>query len=86
MNAVENNEYYNLVEPHTGKIVGKQNAREIFDLIVDMAWNNGEPGIIFLDRLNKDNVTPELGKLKAQILAASNPCCLMKHAIWVQSI
>jgi len=34
MNAVENNEYYNLVEPHTGKIVGKQNAREIFDLIV----------------------------------------------------
>mgnify|MGYP000011447976 FL=1 len=69
MNAVENNEYYNLVEPHTGKIVGKQNAREIFDLIVDMAWNNGEPGIIFLDRLNKDNVTPELGEIES-----TNPC------------
>ncbi|GAE90605.1 ribonucleotide reductase [Acetivibrio straminisolvens JCM 21531] len=44
MNAVENNEDYNLVEPHTGNIVGKRNAKEIFDLIVDMAWTNGELG------------------------------------------
>jgi len=69
MNAVEKNEDYNLVEPHTGKVVGKQNAKEIFDLIVDMAWNNGEPGIIFLDRLNKDNVTPEIGEIES-----TNPC------------
>ncbi|HHV29484.1 vitamin B12-dependent ribonucleotide reductase [Acetivibrio mesophilus] len=69
MNAVEKNEDYNLVEPNTGNIVGKHNAKEMFDLIVDMAWNNGEPGIIFLDRLNRDNVTPEIGQIES-----TNPC------------
>ncbi|MFZ5989207.1 MAG: adenosylcobalamin-dependent ribonucleoside-diphosphate reductase, partial [Bacillota bacterium] len=69
MNAVENGEDYNLVDPHSNKITGKLNAKEVFDLIVDMAWNNGEPGIIFLDRLNKDNVTPELGRIES-----TNPC------------
>lgn len=69
MNAVEKGEDYNLIDPHSGNITGKLNAKEIFDLIVDMAWNNGEPGIIFLDRLNKDNVTPELGMIES-----TNPC------------
>lgn len=69
MKAVENSEDYDLIEPHSKKIVGKLNAKEVFDLIVDMAWNNGEPGIIFLDRLNKDNVTPEIGEIES-----TNPC------------
>jgi len=75
MNAVENNEYYNLVEPHTGKIVGKQNAREIFDLIVDMAWNNGERNNLF-GQVKQGQCYSELGELKAQILAASNLAAL----------
>ena len=69
MKAVENNKDYNLIDPHDGKIAGKLNATKVFNLIVEMAWKNGEPGIIFLDRLNKDNVTPELGTIES-----TNPC------------
>ena len=60
---------YDLVDPKTKKVVKQENAKEIFDLIVNNAWNNGEPGIIFVDRLNKDNVTPELGAIES-----TNPC------------
>ncbi|MCX7746313.1 MAG: vitamin B12-dependent ribonucleotide reductase [Clostridia bacterium] len=69
MNAVETNSDYNLVDPHYKNVVGKLNAKKVFDLIVDMAWKNGEPGIIFIDRLNRDNVTPELGMIES-----TNPC------------
>lgn len=69
MKAVENNSKYNLIDPKTKQTVKQENAREIFDLVVDNAWNNGEPGIIFLDRLNKDNITPELGAIES-----TNPC------------
>ncbi|HEX9058639.1 MAG TPA: adenosylcobalamin-dependent ribonucleoside-diphosphate reductase, partial [Clostridia bacterium] len=69
MNAVETGGEYDLYDPHTGKTVGRLKAKEVYELIVDMSWNNGEPGIIFLDRLNKDNVTPELGEIES-----TNPC------------
>lgn len=69
MNAVEHDREYDLIDPHYKKVVGRLNARKVFDLMIDMAWNNGEPGIIFLDRLNKDNVTPELGEIES-----TNPC------------
>ncbi|NSW92660.1 MAG: TSCPD domain-containing protein [Firmicutes bacterium] len=69
MKAVENNEKYDLIDPRTGLPVCQESAREIFDMIIDNAWNNGEPGIIFLDRLNRDNVTPELGEIES-----TNPC------------
>lgn len=69
MSAVENGGDYDLIDPHSGKITGTLNAKHVFDIIVDMAWNNGEPGIIFLDRLNKDNVTPALGDIES-----TNPC------------
>ncbi|AEV69777.1 vitamin B12-dependent ribonucleotide reductase [Acetivibrio clariflavus] len=69
MSAVESGGDYDLVDPHSGKITGRLNAKKVFDLIVEMAWTNGEPGIIFLDRLNKDNVTPELGEIES-----TNPC------------
>jgi len=69
MLAVEQNRDYDLVDPHTKKVVNKLNAREVFNKIVDAAWSNGEPGIIFLDRLNKDNVVPEVGEIES-----TNPC------------
>ena len=69
MNAVEKGEEYELIDPSTGKAVGSRNARALFDTIVDAAWHNGEPGIIFLDRLNRDNVVPSQGEIES-----TNPC------------
>jgi ribonucleoside-diphosphate reductase alpha chain len=69
MLAAEKGLMYDLIDPKTKKVVKKENAREIFGLIINNAWNNGEPGIIFIDRLNKDNVTPELGEIES-----TNPC------------
>lgn len=69
MNAVEAGKDYELVDPHGGKVTGTLNAREVFDCIVDAAWHNGEPGIIFLDRLNRDNVVPKSGEIES-----TNPC------------
>lgn len=69
MEAVLKGEDYELIDPSTNKAAGKLNAKEVYDLIVDMAWNNGEPGIIFLDRINRDNVVPKLGEIES-----TNPC------------
>jgi len=69
MKAVGHNLEYELIDPKTKKPVGKLNAKKVFDTIVEMAWKNGEPGIIFLDRLNKDNVVPKLGEIES-----TNPC------------
>ncbi|RME20812.1 MAG: vitamin B12-dependent ribonucleotide reductase [Deltaproteobacteria bacterium] len=69
MNAVEQGTEYELVNPRTGRVVRTLNAREVFERMVHLAWKNGEPGIIFLDRLNKDNPTPELGEIES-----TNPC------------
>lgn len=69
MNAAESGSDYDLVDPHTGKAVKRLNARVVFHKIVDAAWRNGEPGIIFLDRLNRDNIVPEQGNIEA-----TNPC------------
>ena len=69
MEAAEKGADYELIDPASKKVVGKLNAKEVYDLIVDMAWNNGEPGIIFLDRINRDNVVPKLGEIES-----TNPC------------
>ncbi len=69
MEAVEHGENYDLVDPHTKQPVGSLNARDVFNNIVSMAWNNGEPGIVFLDRINKANPTPKLGEMES-----TNPC------------
>lgn len=60
---------YDLVNPRSNEVVETVRAREIFDLIVDSAWATGEPGIIFLDRMNADNPTPDLGAIES-----TNPC------------
>jgi ribonucleoside-diphosphate reductase alpha chain len=69
MQALKERRNYDLVDPHTKKIVAQISAVEVFNKIVDHAWRNGEPGVIFLDRLNKDNPTPQLGDIEA-----TNPC------------
>ena len=69
MEAAQRGEMYDLVDPSTKKTVGQLNAKEVFDKIVYAAWRNGEPGIIFLDRLNRDNVVPSQGEIES-----TNPC------------
>lgn len=69
MKAVENHERYQLVDPRTKQTVGELDAGEVFSKIVESAWRNGEPGIIFLDRLNRDNVVPSQGEIES-----TNPC------------
>ncbi|MEI8061080.1 MAG: vitamin B12-dependent ribonucleotide reductase [Candidatus Berkelbacteria bacterium] len=69
MAAVEKDADYDLINPRDKKPAGKLNAREVFNKIVDNAWGNGEPGIIFIDRMNKFNPTPEIGELES-----TNPC------------
>jgi len=69
MDAVENDKDYNLYNPRTKEIAGKLHAREVFDKIVTQAWKNGEPGIVFIDRMNEKNPTPEIGMIES-----TNPC------------
>ncbi len=69
MRAVEAGENYNLIDPKTKQVVGELSAPEVFESIVSGAWHNGEPGIIFLDRLNRDNVVPSQGEIES-----TNPC------------
>ncbi len=69
MQAVHQDSEYELVSPHTGEVVKKLSARDVFSLIVEMAHKNGEPGIIFLDRINQHNPTPQLGAIES-----TNPC------------
>ncbi|MFC2058787.1 adenosylcobalamin-dependent ribonucleoside-diphosphate reductase, partial [Chloroflexota bacterium] len=69
MEAVKSSSDYNLISPRTGETVGTLNAKKVFDQIVDMAWRNGDPGIVFIDRINKDNPTKHLGDIES-----TNPC------------
>ncbi len=69
MQAVERDDEYDLRNPRDGKPSGTLNARKVFQRIVKQAWENGEPGIIFLDRLNRDNPTPHIGEIES-----TNPC------------
>ena len=71
MEAVKKKKKYNLINPRDGQISGQLDANMVFDLIVDYAWKNGEPGVIFIDRINRDNPTPKLGEIES-----TNPCVL----------
>ncbi|MCL5966337.1 MAG: TSCPD domain-containing protein [Deltaproteobacteria bacterium] len=69
MKAVETDGEYNLMNPHSREMTAALPAREVFEKIVDAAWRNGEPGIIFIDRINRDNPTPKVGAIES-----TNPC------------
>ncbi len=69
MEALDGNDEYDLVSPRSREAVSKMEARKVFDMIVNMAWRNGEPGIVFIDRINRDNPTPSVGEIES-----TNPC------------
>lgn len=69
MEALKNNTDYELVNPRNGEVASTLSARKVFDLMVTMAWKNGEPGVIFIDTINRFNPTPHLGDIES-----TNPC------------
>ena len=69
MRAVESNGEYDLVNPRNKKPNKSMPARAVFNLMVMMAWKNGEPGVVFIDKINAANPTPALGEIES-----TNPC------------
>jgi len=69
MRAVATDSAYDLINPRTGKVAKQLPAKEVFDLIVAMAWQTGDPGLAFLDEINRHNPTPEVGEIES-----TNPC------------
>lgn len=69
MQAVENDEEYPLIAPHSKEVIETLKAREVFELLVRKAWESGDPGIIFIDRINRDNPNPDQGEIES-----TNPC------------
>jgi ribonucleoside-diphosphate reductase alpha chain len=69
MQAVEEDKSYDLLNPRTKKVAGTLKAKDVFNLIIEHAWKNGEPGIVFIDRVNASNPTPLIGKIES-----TNPC------------
>ena len=69
MDALRNNEEYELINPRSKVVVGKLKARVVFDEMVESAWETGDPGTIFIDRINRANPTPHIGTMES-----TNPC------------
>lgn len=69
LEAVRQDSRYDLIHPRTGKAVGKLRAKQVFLTIVEAAWQTGDPGLLFLDTINRANPTPHLGPIEA-----TNPC------------
>ncbi|MFH1610907.1 MAG: ribonucleotide reductase N-terminal alpha domain-containing protein, partial [Patescibacteria group bacterium] len=69
MKALDKDEEYELINPRNNEVVKKMSAKMVFDLIVINAWKNGDPGIVFIDRINAFNPTPQLGDMES-----TNPC------------
>ena len=69
MEQVQRGDDYPLVNPRTGQVTGHLNAGEVFQRMTEMAWKTGDPGIVFLDRINRDNPNPQLGEIES-----TNPC------------
>ena len=69
MEAFQQNGEYSLINPRSGREAGKLRAREVFDEIVASAWQTGDPGLVFIDRINRTNPTPLIGNFES-----TNPC------------
>ena len=79
MKAATKGATYDLIDPITGEITGKLKAEEVINKIAEMAWKNGEPGLVFLDRINQDNPTPQIGKIES-----TNPC--ITSDTWIMTV
>ncbi len=69
MEALRNDAEYDLINPRSGAIADRLKARDVFDEIVESAWETGDPGLIFIDRINRANPTPHIGQFES-----TNPC------------
>ena len=69
MEAVKNGGEYELINPHSGEAVRKLNAKAVFGKTVSLAWKTGDPGVVFIDKINTANTTPQLGRIES-----TNPC------------
>ena len=69
MNAVEKDDEYELINPRSGKVEERLRARHVFDLMVANAWRTGDPGLVFIDEINRHNPTPNVGEIHS-----TNPC------------
>jgi ribonucleoside-diphosphate reductase alpha chain len=69
MHALNNDEDYDLINPRSKAVAGRVNARKVFDEIVESAWLTGDPGIVFIDTINRANPTPHIGNIES-----TNPC------------
>jgi ribonucleoside-diphosphate reductase alpha chain len=69
MEAVNHKRSYDLIDPRGKKKVGELNAEDVYQALTHQAWENGDPGVIFLDRTNRDNPTPLIGEIES-----TNPC------------
>lgn len=73
MEAVKSDSYYELVDPHTKKVTGKLKAKEVLNKIASQSWKTGDPGVVFIDRINQDNPTPNLGTIESVSGCAEQP-------------
>ncbi|MFA5767034.1 MAG: adenosylcobalamin-dependent ribonucleoside-diphosphate reductase, partial [Candidatus Paceibacterota bacterium] len=69
MERAKKDEEYDLINPRTGQVWGSLKAKSVFDLITHYAWETGDPGVIFIDRINEENPTPKIGEIES-----TNPC------------
>ncbi len=80
MRAVDADEDYPLVNPRSGDVVQTLSARKVFKTMVALAWKNGDPGIVFIDRINADNPTPQLGEIES-----TNPCITGESLVYTDA-
>ena len=81
MAAVHAGTTYDLVNPRTGAVTGKLDARRVLDAIANAAWAIGDPGMVFIDRINAEHPTPHLGSIEA-----TNPCVTGDTPVWVEDL
>jgi len=86
MDAVREKGEYGLIDPRDKKEVGTLDAADVYEKLIMQAWESGDPGIVFMDRVNRDNPTPELGEIESTNPCGEQPLLPLGHAISVQSI
>lgn len=69
MDALKENSAYDLLNPRSRRVSGSLKASDVFNEIVESAWETGDPGLVFIDRINRDNPTPHIGRIES-----TNPC------------